>query len=672
MGRCTKTTSKSPSNGSYLGYPQLSPPSEITKVGSDCYISRTVCTDTARCTELWNYTCPPGVTPGEHWTRIILQPVPCPPDIPPPSITSPRTSRGCFGTPNMYSVVIDPNGREILRTLVQANHPDCVSGTPPGGSSCASNPGIPPSSGGGLPYSLNTSGQSSNSSMEYAFGTGQSGGVPCWMRPKETHVPRPGPGFQDLVASVLFPSSLEYLYNIHRSGIESLSAPYFFRDRNTPDWVKDPLATTSAPESATACIPVTFGPVDAYKEVYAYFTISQAVVGDLLVLARLWAKDYYYDCENQIASQWDFLKSYFPLYIDEAVGSRSGYPSADLTTHILPGGVEVILPTYLFSRSQNTFFSTAFGSKQTLGAHLQLCGDFPVIMQGWDYLVKVWSTFSAAIRIPRCLIPEGGTMTYTFNVTFSLPDAMTQPPATWNVIQDRAPVDVCINTPGCTKKNHQIMVYDYPNDFSVFEGLPAVPPQPTPPTAPTVPVNPGVRFVSESTWDVVGGAQIETIVTYIERTGFPRTNYITLSPAQQAVLTSEGISIPTPPIFLWRTSPPSTFTDFDAINWLPEPGYPDPVPLYNLQQLGLMNYYEQCVVLAAAYQQQYSVYVADLADYLDNMTYFNNHTYPAWVAQEKASRDAYTAAAKSIGVVVGKTPQENTKGGICASRPSSN
>ncbi len=263
-------------------------------------------------------------------------------------------------------------------------------------------------------------------------------------------------------------------------------------------------------------------------------------------------------------------------------------------------------------------------------------------------------------------------MTYTFNVTFSLPESMTKPPAQWNVIQDRAPVDVCINTPGCTKKNHQIMVYDYPNDFSVFEGLPAVPPQPTPPTAPTVPVNPGVRFVSESTWDVVGGAQIETIVTYIERTGFPRTNYITLSPAQQAVLTSEGISIPTPPIFLWRTSPPSTFTDFDAINWLPEPGYPDPVPLYNLQQLGLMNYYEQCVVLAAAYQQQYSVYVADLADYLDNMTYFNNHTYPAWVAQEKASRDAYTAAAKSIGVVVGKTPQENTKGGICASRPSSN
>lgn len=524
------------------GYPILAGPIDV-KINGQCFDEYDVCTDTTACVVKYNYNTPVGCTPRQinHWYSKYRVAKPCPPDtITPPNPGQPRTIRGCFGTPNLYSAIVYPDGRRGPQTLIQENHPSCVSEPPRGDPGCSSNPGIAPPSGSGLPWSLNTSGDERNSSMEYAFGTGQADSVRCWMRTKETHIVRPGPGFQDLIASVLFPSSLEYNYNIHRSGIESLSAPYFFRDRNTPDWVKDPLATTSAPESAAACIPVTFGPVDAYKEVYAYFTISQAVVGDLLVLARLWAKDYYYDCESQIASQWDFLKSYFPLYVDEAIGSRSGYPSTELTTHILPGGVEVILPTYLFSRSQNTFFSTAFGSKQTLGPHLQSCGTFPLLVSGWDYLVKVWSTFPAIIRVPRCIIQEGGTMTYTFNVTFSLPESMTKPPALWNVIQDRAPVDVCINTPGCVKKNHQIMVYEKPNDFSVFEDLPTVPPQPTPPTAPTAPVDPEIRFVSESTWDVVGGVQVETIATYIERAGFPRTDYITLSTEQQAVLTENG------------------------------------------------------------------------------------------------------------------------------------
>jgi hypothetical protein len=32
----------------------------------------------------------------------------------------------------------------------------------------------------------------------------------CWQRMGEVHVPRPRQGFQDLVAQVLFPDSIEY------------------------------------------------------------------------------------------------------------------------------------------------------------------------------------------------------------------------------------------------------------------------------------------------------------------------------------------------------------------------------------------------------------------------------------------------------------------------------
>jgi hypothetical protein len=174
MSCCIKGTAKSPANGTYLGYPQLAPPSEIKKTGDKCFRSRFVCTDIDRCTEAWNYICPGTCKTGDHWSRIINEEVPCPPELEPPTPTQPRTVEDCEGRDKVSYVVID--GRRTARTVIQANAPECIPDNPPrDGSSCAANPGMAPPSDGGSPWSLNTSGKSDNPSMQYAFGTGQAG-----------------------------------------------------------------------------------------------------------------------------------------------------------------------------------------------------------------------------------------------------------------------------------------------------------------------------------------------------------------------------------------------------------------------------------------------------------------------------------------------------------------
>lgn len=675
---CTGIKTPTGTSNTRFGMGIVSGPKEV-KEGGHCYNEYMLCTSVDDCTILWSYNppCSDGGAEG-HSTplRRHLEPIPCPPPIDPPSANDPRTVERCVGS-DLYSFTIDTDGIEGPGTLVGSNHASCVKDSGGGdvkeNITCQVYPGTPPAADGGGPWSpvpavLDISG--GGPGWEYAMGAGQAGSFPCWRRrPTTTRPHPPGPDFKDLLVSVIYPSGTEYIYSIHRSGIKSLNAPLFFKERSIADWVKDPMTTTADPETSASCIPVSFGPLDKVKEVKAYFTISQQIVADIFLQAKLWAINYYYECENQIASQLPFLKSYFPLYVDNAVSSRQNYPSEYLTTWTLAGGVEVVIPTFLFAKAINTFYMNNIQSKRSIGTTFQDCGDGPTVTPGWDYLAKVWSTFEAKIYIPRCIVPEGGTMNYHIDLTFSLPSALTV--GLWNVVNDRAGVDLCITTPGCTKKNNQIMVYEKPNDYSVFDNLPVSPPFPNPPVAPIEPTDPMIKFVQNEseqiTYESPAGSgnfvtQI-TYITYVSRPGFPNTYYVTPDVYQQQALVDAGIPLPSPLIFLWRKNPPSPILS-PPLDFLQEPGYPDPKPIYLAQQNSLMAYYQECIALKAAYEQQRAVYMADLADYNDSMTFYNNHTYPDWVAADNAAKQAYADAAGTIGVGVAQTTQEKTKGGL--------
>lgn len=658
------------------GYPILAGPVDV-KINGQCFDEYDICTDTGACVVKYNYNTPVGCTPRpiNHWYSKYRVAKPCPPPgTGPPDVNQPRTVQRCKDR-DMYSFVVDTSGREGVGSLVQANHPDCIKPETVN-LTCQVYPGTAPADDGGGPWSIVPEVISTAGGLgwEYASGTGQAGSFPCWRRRPNSNRPHPaGPDFHDLLASVLFPNGTEYVYSIWRSGISTLNPPYAFDERSTAKWAHDPLTSTNGPESSGLCIPVTFGPTQGSTEVTANFTISQKIIGDTFTVAKLWALNYYYECLSQKASQLPFLKSYFPLYVDNAVSSKQNSPSEYLTTWILPGGVEVIIPTFLFAKGQNTFYMNTPQSKSTLPQTYQDCGSGTTLTQGWDYATKVWSTFSASIRVPRCIVQEGGTLDYHIDITFSLPEALSNlgAGASWSVIQDRAGVDLCINTPGCVKKNHQIMVYEKSNDYSVFEGLPVSPPMPAAPTAPIAPTDPLILFIENESESLTyesppGSGNFVTQVTYntyISRPGYPNTYYVTPNTYEQQALIDAGIPLPSPLIFLWRKSPPSPVLS-PPLDFIQEPGYPDPKPIYLAQQSSLMAYYNECVALKAAYTMQKGVYDADLADYNDSLTYYNNHTLPDWKAADQAARDAYIAAAKSIGVGVGQTPQENTKGGI--------
>lgn len=657
-----------PPLGKIGNYAILSGPQTV-KIGSLCFNEYYICTDSNACTLLWEYApgCKPGGKQG-HWQSTYRVPAPCPPDIVrPPGSDIPLKRFDCVGE-DLYEFEVFSDGRRVQGALITLQYPPCMSPRSTGGC-CEINAGAPPGAG----YTRNPSGDTSATGWEYAMGVGQTCPTPCWR--KRQDIPEGHGAFptkEQLIYQNSFAQFTEYFYSLHRTSVAELNDPLVFKQRSLPDWTKEAGVSSNLviPDSSDfAPITVTFGNNDAYKEFTVNLVIYQQLAADNLTMAREWAAYEYLDCAQIKYGKWDFLKSYFPFWIKEAVSVKNNSPSTNVSTHTLAGGVEVFAPEFVYSRVQNSFYTP--DHTLTMPPHIQSCQPAPVLITStWQYIRRVYTVFPITVRVPRCILLNGGTLPFSFTAVFDVPPALTKAGVQWSVINDEAPIDFTIITPGCNKGTNQVMVYEYPN--APVTSQPTEPIKPPPPSEPMPPNNPNIRFLEEETWVQIGMDNsippqpiLERRVKLVfKRTGFPDTYYVALSPADVAQIPS-GIAamLPHPTVFFWRAT--SDYTDFGQVNFdVPDPGQPDGGEIYRIQETSLGFYYNQCLALQAAYQAQLTQYGVDMVAYQAQLELYQNVTLPAY----NLAIDAYYAALKAsvAHISVGMTEDFNTlqKGGI--------